>query len=143
MPWTPATKAWVSAAVPLNAAGSGSPQWAVMGWLGHTGHTSPAAWSQTVKAKSSSGAPGPVNSDQDFDRMTDTSKRRFARMAIELQLCMRGVRTFATHSPTIAPTTCAPMKAGTSAGPIPEKLSVNDRAIVTAGLAKEVEAVNQ
>lgn len=33
------------------------PQWAVMGWPGHTGQVSPAAWSQTVKTKSSAGAP--------------------------------------------------------------------------------------
>ena len=34
-------------------------------------------------------------------------------------------------------------KARTSAGRIPAKVSVNARASVTAGLAKEVEAVNQ
>jgi hypothetical protein len=35
------------------------------------------------------------------------------------------------------------MNAPTSASLIPEKLSVNDRATVTAGLAKDVDAVNQ
>ena len=35
------------------ADGSGRPQWAVMGWPGHTGQTSLAASSQTVKTKSS------------------------------------------------------------------------------------------
>jgi hypothetical protein len=35
------------------------------------------------------------------------------------------------------------MKSGTECGAIPEKLFVNARAIVTAGLAKLVEAVNQ
>jgi hypothetical protein len=35
------------------------------------------------------------------------------------------------------------MKIGTSPGAIPEKLLVSARAIVTAGFAKEVEAVNQ
>ena len=35
------------------------------------------------------------------------------------------------------------MNMGTSAGAIPEKLFVRARAIVTAGLAKDVEAVNQ
>ncbi len=39
--------------------------------------------------------------------------------------------------------TCARMKAGASVGLIPAKLSVRVRARVTAGLAKEVEAVNQ
>ncbi len=35
------------------------------------------------------------------------------------------------------------MNIGTSIGAIPEKLFVSARAIVTAGLAKDVEAVNQ
>ena len=35
------------------------------------------------------------------------------------------------------------MKAATPLGAIPAKVSESDRAIVTAGLAKEVEAVNQ
>ena len=35
------------------------------------------------------------------------------------------------------------MKAATPAGAIPAKVSDNDRAIVTAGFANEVEAVNQ
>jgi len=38
---------------------------------------------------------------------------------------------------------CATMKPGASTGRIPANVSVSDRAIVTAGLAKEVEAVNQ
>ena len=35
------------------------------------------------------------------------------------------------------------MKAGTLAGAMPAKVSENARAMVTAGLANEVEAVNQ
>jgi hypothetical protein len=35
------------------------------------------------------------------------------------------------------------MKPGRSIGRIPAKVFVKDRAIATAGLAKEVEAVNQ
>ena len=35
------------------------------------------------------------------------------------------------------------MKTGTSAGRMPENVSVSARAMVTAGLANEVEAVNQ
>ena len=35
------------------------------------------------------------------------------------------------------------MKPGASSGRIPEKVSVAARAIVTAGLANEVDAVNQ
>src|SRR2546422_817817 len=42
-----------------------------------------------------------------------------------------------------APRSCATMKLGTSAGRMPAKVSVSARAMVTAGLAKDVEAVNQ
>jgi hypothetical protein len=35
------------------------------------------------------------------------------------------------------------MKAGAPAGAIPAKVSESDRATVTAGLAKDVDAVNQ
>lgn len=35
------------------------------------------------------------------------------------------------------------MKPGTSAGAMPAKVSLKDRAIVTAGFAKDVDAVNQ
>ena len=41
------------------------------------------------------------------------------------------------------PAISATMKPGRSAGRIPAKVSVSDRAMATAGLAKEVEAVNQ
>ena len=39
--------------------------------------------------------------------------------------------------------TCAMMKAGAEAGAIPEYVGVRVRPMVTAGLANEVEAVNQ
>src|SRR5262249_35209626 len=42
-----------------------------------------------------------------------------------------------------APASCAKMKLGTSAGRMPAKVSVAARARVTAGLANEVDAVNQ
>ncbi len=42
-----------------------------------------------------------------------------------------------------APTICARINPGAWAGTMPEKVSVRLRAIVTAGLAKEVEEVNQ
>ena len=42
-----------------------------------------------------------------------------------------------------APTNCATMNAGASVGAMPLNVLVNDRAIVTAGLANDVEAVNQ
>jgi hypothetical protein len=38
-----------------------------MGWPGQCGQASPAAWSQTVKTKSSGGAPGP-RIPQSFER---------------------------------------------------------------------------
>src|SRR6516164_11180001 len=53
-----------SASVPCTAAGSGTPQWAVTGFPGHTAQTSPAAWSQTVNTKSITGAPSLANSSQ-------------------------------------------------------------------------------
>src|SRR5262249_35681762 len=42
-----------------------------------------------------------------------------------------------------APTICAAMNAGASAGRMPANVSLAERASVTAGLANEVEAVNQ
>ncbi len=42
-----------------------------------------------------------------------------------------------------APTSCAAMKAGASAGRMPANVSVAALASVTAGFAKDVEAVNQ
>ena len=42
-----------------------------------------------------------------------------------------------------APNSCAIMKGGTSTGRIPAKVLLAERARVTAGFAKEVEAVNQ
>ena len=43
----------------------------------------------------------------------------------------------------IAAANCTPTKAGTSSRAMPEKLSVKPRARVTAGFAKDVDAVNQ
>lgn len=42
-----------------------------------------------------------------------------------------------------APTSCATMNIGTEAGSIPANVSLNARPMVTAGLAKLVEDVNQ
>ena len=42
-----------------------------------------------------------------------------------------------------APAICATINNGTSEGRIPANVSDNDRATVTAGFAKEVDAVNQ
>ena len=49
----------------------------------------------------------------------------------------------ASTMPQIAPKSCATMKPGRSIGRMPENVFVNERAIATAGLAKDVEAVNQ
>src|SRR3984885_4462499 len=54
----------ICSGVPVTAAGSGTPQCAVIGWPGQTGHTSFAALSQTVKTKSKCGASGLANSSQ-------------------------------------------------------------------------------
>src|SRR5271156_2187445 len=54
----------ISSGEPVTAAGSGIPQWAVMGWPGQIGQTSFAALSQTVNTKFISGAPRPENSSQ-------------------------------------------------------------------------------
>lgn len=43
----------------------------------------------------------------------------------------------------IAPASCARIKRGVSEGRMPAKVSDTDRPIVTAGFAKEVDAVNQ
>ena len=53
-----------SASEPVTAAGSGTPQCAVIGCPGQTGHCSAAAWSQTVNTKCMCGASGAVNSSQ-------------------------------------------------------------------------------
>ena len=50
----------ISASVPVVAAGSGTPQWALMGWPGQVGQTSAAALSQTVNTKSMCGASAPA-----------------------------------------------------------------------------------
>jgi hypothetical protein len=45
--------------------------------------------------------------------------------------------------PTAAPTICMPMYAGAELGAMPANVSENIRPIVTAGLANDVELVNQ
>lgn len=52
-------------------------------------------------------------------------------------------RKLAARWAATAPASWAAMKAGTQAMAMPAKLSLNDRAIVIAGLAKLVDAVNQ
>jgi hypothetical protein len=54
-----------------------------------------------------------------------------------------GNRYRTTTRPTAPPTIWAPMKTGAEAGAIPANVSENIRPIVTAGLANEVELVNQ
>lgn len=49
----------------------------------------------------------------------------------------------ANTTATSIPSNCAMMKAGAPDGAMPAKVSETDRAMVTAGLAKEVEDVNQ
>ena len=54
-----------------------------------------------------------------------------------------GKSTRAALKPISAPMSWAAIKAGTSWGRMPAKVFDNERAMVIAGLAKEVEAVNQ
>ena len=53
-----------SSGVPVTLDGSATPQCAVVGWPGQTGHTSLAAWSHTVNTKCIAGAPERANSSQ-------------------------------------------------------------------------------
>src|SRR6202035_693400 len=53
---------------PRTAAGSATPQCAVIGWPGHTRQTSLAALSHTVNTKASLGAPAREYSSQDLLR---------------------------------------------------------------------------
>ena len=48
-----------------------------------------------------------------------------------------------TSVAAIPPANCATMNPGASAGRIPANVSLSARAMVTAGFAKDVEAVNQ
>ena len=55
-----------------------------------------------------------------------------------------GMKMRATSaSPTTAPTSCTAMNPATDPGAIPAKVSVKARMMVTAGLAKDVDEVNQ
>ena len=54
-----------------------------------------------------------------------------------------GVSQRSRSAADIPPSTCATTNPGTSPGRMPANVSVNARAIVTAGLANEVDAVNQ
>ena len=56
---------------------------------------------------------------------------------------MPGYSASTTAAPTASPTSWAATKAGTEEGAMPAKVSVKMRPIVTAGLANEVELVNQ
>src|SRR5581483_2433462 len=67
------------ASSPVAAAGSGTPQCAVIGCPGQNGQVSPAALSQTVKTKSSGVAPGPLNLFQLLERNPPTSKSSLRR----------------------------------------------------------------
>jgi hypothetical protein len=55
----------------------------------------------------------------------------------------RGYSTSSNPMPTSRPTSCAITKPGTGDGAIPANVSVKARPIVTAGLANDVEDVNQ
>jgi hypothetical protein len=63
----------ISAGELVACAGSGTPQCAVIGWPGYSGHASAAALSHTVNTKSNCGVPGAMNSSHDFERKPDAS----------------------------------------------------------------------
>src|SRR5262249_54515695 len=69
----------ICGSLPVAAAGSGTPQCAVIGLPGQNGHGPPAALSQTVKTKSSGVAAGPLKSSQLFERKPLTSKLSLRR----------------------------------------------------------------
>ena len=52
-------------------------------------------------------------------------------------------RYFASMRPSAAPQNCAAMKPATCVGAIPAKVLLRERAMVIAGFAKDVDAVNQ
>ena len=60
----------------------------------------------------------------------------------ELRELLARIRTVLRRARS-APATWARIKPGRSSGRMPEKVSVKDRAIETAGLANDVDAVNQ
>lgn len=94
----------ISSGVPCTAAGSGIPQWAVIGCPGQCGHTSCAALSQTVKTKWRGGKSGCENSSHDLLRrlavlrLAFSSSRiasgRMAPSAVRSEVCS----TFAVHN---------------------------------------------
>ena len=55
----------------------------------------------------------------------------------------RAKRCLASQSAANAPINCVATNIGTSCGRIPAKVSESERAIVIAGFANDVEAVNQ
>jgi hypothetical protein len=73
-----------------------------------------------------------------FSACTGTCSHRSISYAVALEKSRRAVARAAS-----APTNSARIKLGASMGRMPEKEFVNDRAIVIAGLANEVDAVNQ
>jgi hypothetical protein len=75
-----------SSSAPSTAAGSSTPQCALTGWPGQTGHTSPAALSQTVNTKSSAGAPGAANSSQFLLRSPSVGSRFFCSSSMAYEL---------------------------------------------------------
>ena len=71
-----------------------------------------------------------------------------ARVASGRLFAFQGLRALANSQPpstpaASAPRICATMNPGTSDGAMPAKVSLSERAMVTAGLAKDVDAVNQ
>jgi hypothetical protein len=65
------------------------------------------------------------------------------RRKADVEIVSSGHNQLANAMANRAPKICARMKGGTPDGSMPAKVSESARAMVTAGLANEVEAVNQ
>ena len=70
------------------------------------------------------------------------------RAAFGRLFAFQGLRALAYSQPPSAPAAsapriCATMNPDTSDGAMPAKVSLSERAMVTAGLANDVDAVNQ
>ena len=84
----------------------------------------------------------PASSLQFFPEGIKTRSRRWLQAASDFSPFARSSQRQVAQA-SAAPTNCMATNSGTSAGRMPAKVSEKPRAIVTAGLAKDVEAVNQ
>ena len=90
------------------------------------------------------GAKGPGDACREYESQRgDAAQGNLFHKRVPVFLSGRWKSQEATAAPAKAPISWATTKARTLAGAMPEKVSVKALAMATAGLAKEVEAVNQ